>query len=137
MNSGARRRDRGTVALELPLAVGLLLLPVAVIVMVLPQWPEAKTVAETTAKEAATLYVNAPSQAQGAADAQAAVDRAAANYGRPISASVDGAWCRGCALTVTVTIQVPAVQIPFVGSTGTLDYTATSTARVPDYRSVG
>ena len=137
MNSRARRDDRGSVALELPLAVGLLLLPIAVIVMVLPQWPEAKTVAETTAKEAATLYVNAPSQAQGAEEAQAAVDRATANYGRPISASVDGEWCRGCALTLTVTLQVPAVQIPFIGSTGSLDYTATSTARVPDYRSLG
>jgi hypothetical protein len=137
MNTSAVPRDRGTVALELPLAVGLLLLPIAVVVMVLPQWPEAKTIAATTAKQAATLYVNAPSQAQGAADAQAAVDRAAANYGRPINASVDGAWCRGCALTVTITIHVPAVQIPFIGSTGSLDYTATSTARIPDYRSLG
>ena len=33
-------RDRGATVIELPLAVGLLLIPVAIIVMVLPQWPE-------------------------------------------------------------------------------------------------
>lgn len=134
---GARRRsDRGSVALELPLTVGFLLLPVSVLVMVLPQWPEAKTVATSAAKEAATLYATAVSETDGADAANAALDRAEANYGHPITADVTGQWCRGCDITITVTIEVPAVDVPFIGSTGTFTYTATSTARVDDYRSL-
>jgi hypothetical protein len=132
----SRVEDRGSVALELPLTVGFLLLPVAVLVMVLPQWPEAKTVATSSAKEAATLYATAGSESDGAAAANAALDRAEANYGRPIDAVVDGQWCRGCTITVTVTIKVPAVAVPFIGSTGTFAYTATSSARIEDYRSL-
>jgi Flp pilus assembly protein TadG len=131
-----RHTDSGAVAVELPLTVGFLLLPVAVLVMVLPQWPEAKGIATSTAKEAATLYATAGSQAEGAAAANAALDRAEANYRRPINATVAGQWCRGCAVTVTVTIDVPAVDVPFIGSTGTFAYTATSTARIDDYRSL-
>lgn len=132
-----RSPDRGSVSLELPLAVGLLLLPVSVLVMVLPQWPEAKTVASATASEAASLYANATSPDDGAASAQAAIDQAEANYGRPMNATVSGAWCRGCTITITVTIEVPAIDIPFIGSTGTFEYEATSSARVGDYRSLG
>jgi Flp pilus assembly protein TadG len=124
------------VAVELPLTVGFLLLPVAVLVMVLPQWPEAKDIATSAAKEAATLYATAGSEAEGAEVANAALDRAEANYGRPIHATVNGQWCRGCTVTVTVTIDVPAVDVPFIGSTGTFTYTATSTARIDDYRSM-
>jgi hypothetical protein len=128
--------DPGSVSVELPLAVGLLFLPIAVLVMALPQWPEAKGVATSAAKEAATLYATAGSESEGAAAANAALDRAEDNYGRPIDATVDGEWCRGCTVTVTVTIEVPALDVPFVGSTGTFTYTATSTARIDDYRSL-
>jgi hypothetical protein len=130
-------RDRGAIAVELPLAVGLLLLPIAVLVMVLPQWPEAKSVATVTAKEAASLYATAGSPEEGAAAAQAAVDRAAANYGRPLTLTIAGDWCRGCTVTAAVTVQVPAFDVPLVGSTGTFDWTATSASRVEDYRSAG
>ena len=57
--------DRGTVAIELPLAVGLILLPIAVLVMVIPQWPERQTVATAAAKEAATLYATAANAGRG------------------------------------------------------------------------
>ena len=39
------RGDRGAAAIEMPLAVGLLLLPIAMVVMLVPQWPERQTVA--------------------------------------------------------------------------------------------
>lgn len=129
--------ERGAVAIELPLAVGLLLLPVAVLVMVLPQWPEAKSVATVAAKEAASLYATATSPELGRTAAQAAVDRAAANYGRKLTLTIDGDLCRGCTVTATVTVDVPALNAPFVGTTGTFHWDATSAARVEDYRSVG
>ena len=65
-------------AIELPLGFFLILLPIAVVVMVIPQWPERQTVATAAAKEAATLYATAGSADEGAAAAQAAVAQAAA-----------------------------------------------------------
>lgn len=133
----ARRRDRGAIAVELPLAVGVLLLPVAALVMTLPRWPEAKTIAITIAQEAATLYADAPNRESAAAAAQAAVDTAATNYGLAITAAIPDTWCRGCLATITVTIEVPAIDVPIIGSTGLFEYTATATARIGDYRSQG
>ena len=136
----ARRRlrgDRGTVAVELPLAVGLILLPVAVLVMVIPQWPERQTVATAAAKEAATLYATAPSAGEGAAAAEAAVAQAAANYGLDgLQLELTGSWCRGCTVTARVTVEIPAVHIPMIGTIGSTNWTAASSARVEDYGSL-
>lgn len=128
--------DRGATVIELPLAVSLLLIPVAVIVMVLPQWPESKNVASSAAHEAATLYATAPDNETGASLAHEAIARHETNYIRDLELNLTGPWCRGCVVTATVTINVPAIEVPFVGSTGTFTYTATSSARVEDYRSL-
>jgi hypothetical protein len=71
-------RDRGAAAVELPLAVGLLLLPISMVVMLVPQWPERQTVARAAAKEAATMLANAPDAATGMQRASEAVSAAAA-----------------------------------------------------------
>ena len=102
------RGDRGSAAIELPLAVALILLPIAVVVMVIPQWPERQTVATAAAKEAATLYANAASPGEGAAAADAAVAQAAANYGLDgLQLELSGSWCRGCTVTADVTVDDP------------------------------
>ena len=132
-------RDRGAAAIELPLAVGLLLLPIALVVMVVPQWPERQTVARAAAKEAATLYANAPDAASGAELARASVQQAAANYGLPAEAltvELGGEWCRACTVTALVTVDIPAIAVPVVGTVGAFAYTADSSARVDDYRSI-
>ena len=59
MTARRLRGDRGSTAIELPLGFFLILLPIAVVVMVIPQWPERQTVATAAAKEAATLYATA------------------------------------------------------------------------------
>ena len=132
----ATGRDTGATVIELPLAVGLLLIPVAIVVMVLPQWPESKTVASSAAQEAATLYATASDPGTGLALANAAITRHETNYVRDLTLNLSGAWCRGCTVTATVTIDVPAIDVPFVGSTGTFTYTATSSSRIEDYRSL-
>ena len=76
-------RDRGAAAVELPLAVCLLLLPIAMIVMLLPQWPERQTVATAAAKDAATIYANASDPNTGAELAASSVAEAAAMRYRP------------------------------------------------------
>ena len=48
-----------------------------------------------------------------------------------------GDWCRACTVTAAVTIDIPAVDVPFVGPVGSFTYTARSSARIDDYRSLG
>jgi hypothetical protein len=129
--------DRGAAAVELPLAVGLLLLPIAMIVMIVPQWPERQTIATAAAKEAASLYANATDPSTGAAQAQVVVEQAAANHGLGAGAMtlrLGGEWCRACTVSATVTVMIPAVDLPFAGSVGGFEWTATSEARIDDYR---
>jgi hypothetical protein len=131
------RGDRGTAAIELPLAVGLLLLPISMVVMLVPQWPERQTVARAAAKDAATVYANAPDIATGAELARASVEQAALNHGLPASAltvHLGGEWCRACTVTATVTVDIPAVDVPLVGTVGSFTWTASSSARIDDYR---
>lgn len=135
-----RHRCQGTVgvaALEAPLAIGFLLVPVAVLLLMVPTWREAQTVTAAAAAEAATLYATAPDPATGAAAARDAVDRTATNSGRALQLEVDGDWCRGCQITARVTVTVPAVAIPWIGSTGSFERTSTSTARISEFRSIG
>ena len=114
----------------------LILLPIAIVVMVVPQWPERQTVATAAAKEAATLYATADNPEAGAAAAQAAVAQTAANYGLDgLQLELCGAWCRGCTVTANVTVTIPAVQVPFIGTIGNTSWTATSSARIEDYAS--
>lgn len=139
MNAPFSERDAGAAAIELPLAVGLLLLPIAMIVMLIPQWPERQTVARSAAKEAATLYANADDEASGAELARASVAQAAANYGLPdeaLSVELGGDWCRACTVTAAVTVDIPAIAVPIVGTIGAFTYTADSSARIDDYRSL-
>lgn len=142
MRSAPTRRvtgDSGTAAVEMPLAVGLLLLPIAMIVMLVPQWPERQTVARAAAKDAATVYANAPDPDNGAARARASVAQAATNHGLTASqmtVELGGEWCRACDVTASVTVVIPAVDVPFVGSVGSFTWTASSTARIDDYRDI-
>ena len=134
------RGDCGSAAIEMPLAVALLLLPIAIIVMLIPQWPERQTVARAAAKDAATVYANAPDATTGAALAEASVTQAAANYGLSADAltvQLSGEWCRACSVTASVTVDIPAIDVPFAGTIGSVAWTTTSSARIDDYRSLG
>ncbi len=131
--------DRGAAAVELPLAVGLLLLPISMIVMLVPQWPERQTIATAAAKDAATIYANAADPETGVQLAQKSVAQAATNYGLPSDAltlALDGEWCRACTVTASVTVNIPAIDLPFAGTVGAVAWTATSSARIDDYRDI-
>ena len=138
--AGSEVLDRGAAAVELPLAVGLLLLPISMIVMLVPQWPERQTVATAAAKDAATIYANAADPETGVLLARESVAQAATNYGLPADAltlALDGEWCRACTVTASVTVNIPAIDLPFAGTVGALAWTATSSARIDDYRDIG
>ena len=132
-----RRRDRGSAELEMVLATGLIMLPIAVLVMLLPRWPESTSAASSTAKEAATLIAVASGPDAGIAAAQAAVDRAQANLDQELRLEVEGSWCRGCTVTVLISVRMPGIDIPGIGSAAAWWWTARSAVRIDDFRSIG
>ncbi|MGH9164280.1 MAG: pilus assembly protein [Acidimicrobiales bacterium] len=107
--------QRGSAAIELALAIGLLLLPVALLVITLPTWPERQTVARAAAAEASRAVVLAASWTEGADDAEAAVAQAAANHGldpADVTLELAGGLERGASVTARVTVEMPALVLP-------------------------
>jgi len=135
-----RTGERGFVATELAAGIGLLLVPVACLVLTLPTWSERQTTARAIARE-----VGRSTAVSGRCDQAAAVvltREMAANLGLdPADATVTldcapGArLARGASVTARVTVQVPAVDVPGIGSVGAWTWTAAHTETVDPYRS--
>jgi Flp pilus assembly protein TadG len=138
-----RWRDRGdrgfAAAIEAPFAV-LLLAATALMVVTFPTWVERRQAAVAAADEASRAMVLAGSWAEGTADAQAAVDEVAANYGlarETVYLELEGTWERGADVTAHVTVGLPAASLPLVGSVGGFSHTASHTETIEPYRSLG
>jgi hypothetical protein len=118
------------------LAAALLLLPVVVLVATMPQWVERRHVATIVARESAGYAAESfPADTEGAVDVGRVV---ATNHG--VSADdvriviVDDAT-RGGQVEARVTIVMPAVVVPLIGSIGRQHHTVIATVRIDDYRS--
>lgn len=135
-----RRRDQqGWAAVELPLAVGLLLVPIALAVITLPAWPERQTLARAAAAEASRTLALAPSWDDGSDQARAVVAQAAANHGidpGDMSVQLTGSLDRGASVTARVSVDMPALVLPGLGTVGRWSWSASHTERVDDFRSV-
>ena len=124
----------GFVAVEYALALGLILLPVALLVVTLPAWPERQTVARVVAEEAARAAVLEGDVAAGEAMAR----EVSANHGidpSDITVSWSGSVARGADLTAEVSVVMPAVRIPAVLMVDAWTWTARHTESVDLYRS--
>jgi len=132
------RDERGMAVLEWPLAVFFLLVPIAALAALVPTWSERQTLARdaaTTAARAAVIEAN-PDDAMSAGEA--AVDQAARNFGiepGDVSVSWRGDLSRGGAITATVTIRMPALAFPMLGTVDAWSWSASHTERVDDYGS--
>jgi hypothetical protein len=127
----------GFVAVELVLAIGLLLFPVVMLVGSLPRWSERQHAAIVAAREAARAAGN-DWPADGGVDARRVAAEVLASYGvAPHDAKVVVAPPpdRGALLRVTVTIRMPALTVPLVASVGSWSWTANESVRIDDYRS--
>lgn len=139
-------RDRGHAAVELALAAGVLLLPVAVVVLSFGPWSERRVTAEAMAAEAARAVVLELDHAAGAEVVSAATEAAGLETG-----SVRVGWCgappatipaglcaltRGSAVGVTVEIWTPLVDTPW-GPVGGLWVSASHSEPIDLYRSLG
>lgn len=139
-------KDHGHAAVELALAVGVLLLPVALVVTAFAPWSEARVDADALAAEAARAAVIELSLEAGVA----ALDSAATVQGID-SSSVQLGWCgsppasggsggcplvRGGVVTATVEVWTPLVATPW-GSVGGLWVSADHSEPIDLYRSLG
>jgi hypothetical protein len=132
--------QRGFVATELAIGIGLLVLPVACLVLTLPTWSERQTTARAIARE-----VGRATAVAGRCDrvaAEALTREMAGNLGldqRDVAVALDCAsgarLARGGTVTARVTVRVPAVAIPGVGGFGAWSWTAAHTETVDPYGS--
>jgi len=131
-------RERGHVAIEFALAIGVLLFPVVLLVAVLPSWVEREHAASVAAREAASAAVASYPLDGRDAGRLAALD-AAANYGiTPRHIAVDFERYdrrRGGLVSARVTVAMPAIVVPGIGTVGGFDWSVVHSRRIDDYRS--
>jgi hypothetical protein len=136
----ARERERGYVAAELALGIGLLVFPVALLVLTLPTWSERQTTARSIAREVSRVVAVA-----GVCDRQRATKTGndmARNLGLApgdiavaLDCPVGARLPRGGSVRASVTVSVPAVDIPGIGGVGAWSWTAHHSEPVDQYRS--
>jgi len=111
--------DRGSAPLELALGAVVILVPVVLVVLSLAPWLERQLAARVLAREAARVMVLADTYEEGAERAAALVDEVATNYGiatDDLSLRLEGDLVRGGAITSFVTVRVPVLGVPGIGS---------------------
>lgn len=139
--SDARRDVGGFVATELTAGLGLLVLPVAILVVTLPVWSEVQAAGRAAAQQAARAAVLAPDDARARRDAAAAAASVLANHGRDLAGPVrlDGSVGPGAApqalVTATVTVRLPLVGLPMLGELASVDWDVSHSQPVDVYRS--
>lgn len=138
--TGRVRTQDGFVAAELALGVGLLLFPVAMLVLTLPTWSERQAVGRAIAREVArTATISGSCDVPRAELTAATMSR---NLGlEPSDVAVDldcvpGRLPRGGDVTANVTVRLPAVAIPALIEVGDWAWTARHTQPVDPYRSI-
>jgi Flp pilus assembly protein TadG len=138
--------ERGSVPIEFALGIGVLVLPVAILVLVFPTWIERQSMDRMAAQEAARAVAVAGTVAEGVADGAALAAQIADNHDladdfggvafTDPDRDGDGAPDRGGAVTATVTVRVPLTTIPLIGHGGGFTLTASHTEYVDAYRSL-
>ncbi|WBM81407.1 hypothetical protein KIV56_04955 [Cryobacterium breve] len=123
------RSDNGSASLEFITTGLILLVPLVYLVLAMSALQGGALAVEGAARQAARVYVRAPSEAVGEERAQRAVDVALADYGLAsgdaqvtidCASAVGGCLTRRTAVTVTVRLRVPLPLVPDVlGLAGT------------------
>lgn len=135
------RRAGGYASTELVAGIGLLLVPVALIVLSLPTWAETQSAARAVAREAARAYVLADDADAGVTAAVATAERTAANRDVRLVGSVRIGGHRDPRpgvpgeVEATVVVRLPVLVIPWVGPVGHLDWSVTHTEPIDVHRS--
>lgn len=135
IDRSAGRPERGSVLIEFPMVIGLILIPFGMLALSAPTWVERQTAARDAAAESARSLVVTSDQSLISPDA--IVRAIEAGYGLPpgsLRAEIPaGGFVPGEAVTVAVTVEVPALSLPIFGDVGSVDWTAEDSERFPDY----
>lgn len=126
--------------LEWPLAILLLLVPIAAMAALVPTWSERQTAARDAAALAARTAAIEGDPATAMTAGEAAGRQAADNFGiAPSDITIDltGDLSRGGSITAVVTVRMPALSFPGIGDVNAWSWTTSHTERVDDYRSIG
>lgn len=132
-----RRDERGFVVAEWLLAVGLLLIPAAVLGLSFPSWLERQSMARVAAQEASRAVAVAANTDAGVERANALVEEIARNHGvdpATVTVSFAGTTTRGGTVTATVTVQMPAITLPGIGPVGSASWSTSHSELVDQYR---
>ena len=133
-------REGGYVAAELALGIGLLVFPVALLVLTLPTWSERQTTARSIAREASHVVAVAGICDRGRAaetghDMARNLGLAPSDVDVQLDCLPGGRLPRGGSVRASVTVAVPAVTLPGIGSVGAWSWTAHHSEPVDQYRS--
>jgi len=127
--------ERGSIPVEFAAAVGLLLIPAVILVLSFAPWVERQMMAREIARDAARSVALAAAMV----DISAGADQTARNYGvdpGDVQVLVDGDLGRGGLVTATVTVHMPAIDIPGIGGLGSVAWNVHHTEQVDLYRSL-
>ena len=138
---GSDRREGGFVSTELAVGIGLLVLPVACLVLTLPSWAERQATARAIAREVGrSTRSRAPATSTPPSAWRGRWPSTSDCEARDVAVALDcvpGAVLpRSGHLTARVTVQVPAVAIPGIGDAGAWHWTAGHTEALDPYRSL-
>lgn len=136
MRAGVKPDEEGFVTLELVLGLVVLILPIVLLVLTLPTWFARQNIARLAAQQAARTAILDDSLVQGTAAAQ----QIGVNYGlsggdMTVGFAPSSGLQPGDAVTSQVTVRMPAVNIPGLGSVGGFTWTASFREAVDLYRS--
>ncbi len=133
-------RERGYVAGELALGIGLLLFPVALLVLTLPTWSERQTTARSIAREVSRVVAVAGVCDRGRAtetghDMAENLGLTPGNVDVQLDCAPGEHLRRGGSVRASVTVAVPAVRFPGIGNVGAWSWTAHHSEPIDQYRS--
>lgn len=129
--------ERGSAVVEFVAAVGLLLLPTAMLVASIAPWVQRQAVARSVAREVARDAVVATTLDERRADDIAARMAGTAGLGpEALQVEIDGVPTRGGLVTATVTVDIPVTVIPGLVELGAVAWTVHHTEAVDLYRSL-
>ena len=127
----------GFAAIELTLSVAVLVIPVLLLVATLPTWVERRHVGVLAATEAARAAARAYPDTSGAT-AHAVVAEVGARGGLDpgdLRLDLDIDARRGGTIVATVTVRMPAVVVPALGTLDAWEVRVVATRRIEDHRS--
>lgn len=134
----ARGTDAGMVVPEFTLAVGVLLLPMALLVLSLPGWFEAHAMGRAAAAEAARIVAVDGSEPHTLAAARAAAARidahAPGHLAGPPTLATERTEGAVAVVVARVDVVLPALDVPFVGSFGAVTVQVAHREAVDPYR---